>query len=247
MNIRYPKITGSTDREQLQQLKTYLYQLVDQLNVSGTGTAQSQPTAAVKQATAMPTTAAKAADEERAWNNFNEIKALIIKSADIVNAYYEEINKRLESVYVAEASFDGGTTAYIEQTAHQITENAEEIERAFENIQQINGTVSTLVKTNAWIKTGLLEEEEGVSVYGIEVGQKTTRNGEEVFNRYARFTADRLSFYDRYDNEVAYVSDRKLYIRSAQIQEELQIGNFVTTVQEDGSTVKRWIANKEET
>lgn len=30
--IRYPKITGRTPEEQIAQLKSYLYQLVDQLN-----------------------------------------------------------------------------------------------------------------------------------------------------------------------------------------------------------------------
>lgn len=32
MNIRYPSISGATDREQLTQIKSYLYQLVGQLN-----------------------------------------------------------------------------------------------------------------------------------------------------------------------------------------------------------------------
>ena len=30
--IRYPNITGRTPEEQISQLKSYLYQLVDQLN-----------------------------------------------------------------------------------------------------------------------------------------------------------------------------------------------------------------------
>lgn len=31
-NIRYPSITGRTPQEQLEQMKSYLYQLADQLN-----------------------------------------------------------------------------------------------------------------------------------------------------------------------------------------------------------------------
>lgn len=38
MNIRYPNITGLSEKEQLQQIKSYLWQLVDQLNF-GTNTA----------------------------------------------------------------------------------------------------------------------------------------------------------------------------------------------------------------
>lgn len=32
MNFRYPNITGGSDKEQLEQMKRYLRQLVDQLN-----------------------------------------------------------------------------------------------------------------------------------------------------------------------------------------------------------------------
>lgn len=32
MNFRYPNITGASDKEQLEQMKRYLRQLVDQLN-----------------------------------------------------------------------------------------------------------------------------------------------------------------------------------------------------------------------
>lgn len=31
-NLPYPNITGGTPQEQVQQLRSYLYQLVDQLN-----------------------------------------------------------------------------------------------------------------------------------------------------------------------------------------------------------------------
>ena len=48
---RYPNITGSTDAEQLRQLKGYLYQLVQQLN--------NTPTQAVATATAAVKAAAK--------------------------------------------------------------------------------------------------------------------------------------------------------------------------------------------
>lgn len=32
MNFRYPNITGSTEKEQIAQIKSYLHQLADQLN-----------------------------------------------------------------------------------------------------------------------------------------------------------------------------------------------------------------------
>jgi hypothetical protein len=32
MNFRYPNITGKTEKEQIEQIRRYLFQLVDQLN-----------------------------------------------------------------------------------------------------------------------------------------------------------------------------------------------------------------------
>ena len=49
----------------------------------------------------------------------------------------------------------------------------------------------------------------------------------EVFNKYARFTAGRLSFYDKNDIEVAYISDYKLYITNAEIKGTLKLGAFL--------------------
>ena len=37
---------------------------------------------------------------------FYELKAMIIKSTDTVNAYYEKINKKLEGQYVEQEEFD---------------------------------------------------------------------------------------------------------------------------------------------
>lgn len=47
VNIRYPNITGRTEKEQITQIKSYLHQLVEHLNIalpnlgSGSGTTQS--------------------------------------------------------------------------------------------------------------------------------------------------------------------------------------------------------------
>ena len=54
VNIRYPNITGLSEKEQLAQIKSYLHQLVEQLNYAlptletGGGTAQSTSTFSVQ-------------------------------------------------------------------------------------------------------------------------------------------------------------------------------------------------------
>lgn len=232
--IRLPDITGNTEAEQLWQIRSYLYRMVEQLNLA-LNSAEEQPSATTNHPA--PT---KVETEKETQNTFNSIKSLIIKSADIVNAYYEEINKKLSGVYVAESDF--GT--YTQQTNQAISENADGIKRLFSNMQTITDELKELVEsvvTNAYINSGLLDTDDaGLPVYGIEVGQRTEVDGKEVFSKYARFTSDRLSFFDKNDNEVAYVSDKKLYIMSAEITGSFVMGGFTDSVLADKSVVTKW-------
>ena len=84
-------------------------------------------------------------------------------------------------------------------------------------------------------------DDEGIPVYGMEVGQRTEIDGEEVFDKFARFTSDRLSFYDQNDNEVAYISDRKLYITHVEVKGTFRMGGFVDSTLSDGSIVTKWV------
>ena len=389
-DIRYPMITGGSEKDQLTQLKSYLHQLVEQLNYSLNNIDKVQI-----QYIQTPTKSesSKKVDEKGTQATFDALKPLIIKSADIVQAYYEEINERLEGIYVAQSDF--GT--FVEQTAQEITKNSTDITQVFTNVQtiatevgtigsevqtidskvktidssvqQIDTKVSTIdsftttigtnvttidskvstidtelktvgenvgaldttlkavegnvnnldstlktvednvgqlgtnlkdtksgigsnldalsaevgqidtdlqgvktgvdtnlkaltedvgeidskldqakkdidgdlealkkevgnivysiIEVNAHIKSGLLYYDENeIPIYGLEVGQKNTVDGVEVFNKFARFTSDRLSFYDKNDMEVAYISDYKLYITNAEITETLKLGAF---------------------
>ena len=237
IDIRYPNITGESEAAQLLQVKSYLHQLVDQLNMALKDVEQSTAPAVT---TVKSVSAGKAAEENEAQSNFNSIKALIIKSADIVNAYYDEINHRLKGVYVAESEFG----VYTQQTSKDIIETAESTKELYQNVQtivsDIAGIKNQIIETNAYINSGLLEDD-GIPVYGIEVGQRNVIDGVEVFNKYARFTADRLSFYDQNDNEVAYVSDRKLYITHVEVTGSFLQGGFEDTALADGSIVSKWV------
>lgn len=229
-DFRYPNITGATEKEQLQQLRTYIHQLVDELKWALNSVENPQGSYVVVQQPSRGGSAPLSTvdlNDDSTQVRFNELKPLIIKSAEIVNAYYEEINKRLESKYVAESTF--GT--FSEQTVQDISATATEIEQVFNNIQEIITDIEninfTLADVHAHIKAGLLDYEGGVPVYGLEIGQKNVIDGVEVFNKYARFTSDRLSFYDKNDIEVAYISDYKLYITHAEVTGTLKLGGYL--------------------
>lgn len=235
--IRTPNITAGSDRERLQQIQSYLYQMAQQLQwafdtiETGGSTASGYPAAGQKH----PVT------EKKTDTTFAELKDLIIKSADIVNAYYTQISRRLEGRYVARSDF--GT--YTEQTALEIQENNTNISQLFSNLRSISDTVDDLynstVGANAYLKTGLLyEREDGTPVYGLEIGQTNNINEQTVFSKFARFAADRLSFFDSNDKEVAYISDYRLYITNAEISGSLILsGRF--KIWYNGGLAFQWI------
>jgi hypothetical protein len=64
-------------------------------------------------------------------------------------------------------------------------------------------------------------------------------DGVEIFRKYARFVSNRLSFFDQNDAEVAYISDYKLYITSAQVLTGLTIGRY--TIDTSDGLAFKWV------
>lgn len=419
INLRFPNITGTSEREQLSQMRSYLHQLVEELqwalnNVSEGGGVYTPSTGSGASNSTPISLTGKTA--------FEAIKPLIIKSADIVQAYYNSISTKLEGQYVAVSDF--GT--FIEQTEQKIEQTSTSTTQQFENIQviiqghgddiasidgtlktigedvsyqqqaivsinkgiedldgsiasvegdvialdtslqttktelegninsakqelsgsidsaknelsgavgevaeelegaktdingriddtngsvaglgslintantniadvdrdlqdsketinksiqgvqagltdantlledakaQLNGSIEDLeayvselkeviIGVTAYIKSGLLYYTDAeIPVYGLEVGQsvKDEVTGEVVFQKYARFTSEKLSFYDNNDNEVAYISDKKLFIRIAEITVSLQIGGLIDLVMPNGDVVTKWVGKE---
>lgn len=240
IDIRLPNITATTEKEQLAQMKSYLFQLAEQLQWALQNVDTSNNAVAVTPTSKSLSPSAQTPVSAEA--TFGSIKALIIKSADIVNAYYDEINSKLSSEYLAKSDF--GT--FYEQNSQSITQNSNYIEQVFTNLQQITTDVQnlnfTLAEVNARIRTGkLYEDDNGLPVYGLEIGQKNVIDGEETFNKFARFTAEKLSFYNQSGAEVAYISDYKLYISDVEIKGNLQEGGYKDFVDANGGIVTKWV------
>lgn len=423
IDLRLPNITGPTDHDRLVQMQSYLYQFVEQLQwaLSNVDTSNADVVAPVAQSLLPPVSygVMLTGDGDDPQATFNSIKALIIKSADIVEAYYEEISRRLESVYVAQSDFGD----FAQKTAQEIEETSTSTTQRFENIQviianqggeleNVKGSLQTIgadisyaqkdivtihseiesldgsiasvggavnlldeelqtskqelqgsvaaakeeltgsidsaktelsgkvddvdadlqgaktstneriddtnesvgnlgvalndansrianvdqnlqeakenlseniqgvresvtgvnalledakatlrgsiddlavyvtglqdviIGVTAYLKSGLLYyTDAGIPVYGLEIGQsvKDEVSGEEVFNKYARFTSEKLSFFDSNGIEVAYISDKKLYIRIAEITVSFKIGGLISLVMNNGDVVEKWV------
>ena len=236
-NIRFPNITGKTEAEQLVQVKSYLHQLVEQLNWALSTIESSNSNATVQKAAP-----GKTVTTEEMMTSFNELKSLIIKSSGTVSAYAEAAEERYNRLYVAQSDFG----AYTEEASQLIKKNSTSIELFFENMQKILTDIETLehsfIEVSARIKPGLLYyDDSGVPVYGLEIGQRTEIDGQEVFNKYARFTSDRLSFYDQNNTEVAYISDNKLYIANIEVLYSIKRGGFIEIILANGDTVTKWV------
>ena len=245
INLRLPNITETTTEGKLKQMQSFLYQTVEQLNWALNAIETGGTGAVVMQGKSNTGGSSGSGDKKENSINFNELKALIIKSADIVEAYYEKVSEKLVGKYVAVSDF--GT--YVEDTSNTMKADSTRIDTLFSSIQEIitdiDNVQHNLIDVEACIRSGLLYyDEDGVPIYGLEVGQKNEIDGEEVFNQFARFTADKLAFYDYAGNEVAYISDQQLYIGKIVVTISFSHGGFVDEVQADKSVITRWVGGE---
>lgn len=219
IDLRPLNLTATTPEAKIAQIQSYLVQFVSQLQYA-LYSIEEQEKEYVER---IENKQKEITPEKEAESTFNSIKSLIIKSADIVNAYSEEINRELSGLYVAQSDFG----IYSQETSRRIEANSQYTKDVFVNVQKISSSLSEIgdvvIETNKYIKSGELDtDEENRAIVGIEVGE--TNDG--VFSRYARFTSERLSFFNSNGIEIAYVSGQKLYITEAEITGNLTLGKY---------------------
>lgn len=137
--IRYPNIIGKSEAHQLEQIKSYLHQLADELNFR----LEQNAGASAASATVMAGTSSKPTKTEEAISNFNEIKGLIIKSADIVDSYSEQISNTLKGEFVAVSDF--GT--YTEDTLTELGISSKDIQATITKVESIDGEIKNAVQS----------------------------------------------------------------------------------------------------
>lgn len=241
MLFEAPPMATGTDAQKLSQVYSYLYQLSEQLNASMNNltTDNFTPEAAqlIEQATSGEVQ--KKAQAEQA----NTLKALIIKTADVVRAEMDLLEVELRSDYVAKSEFGEfreGMKADIEATAAGVVQSfgySSDILALQEGMVDFE---DYKVESQSYIKTGLLYfDDYGVPVYGVAVGEKFAKvivDGEEVLARsgmMTTMTTGRLSFWQG-KTEVAYITGGVLHIPKAELSDQLVIGNYIIKRMRDG-------------
>lgn len=196
MNLRYPNLTAGSADGQVRQLISYLHQLVNELNMNY----QQQEAVSAQISTAVKQTAASV--PKSPTESFNNIKGLIINSADIVERYGEKIETSLSGRYVAVSDF--GT--YTEEQLAHIGLSSDSLRNTVANVQKISGDVE-LMKQNissveqkadaVEIRIGAVESD-GVNAVKTSTGYTFDKNG-------LRITKDGEPVENLLDNTGMYV------------------------------------------
>ena len=163
--IRYPNIIGKTDTQKLEQMKSYLHQLADELNFQ---LEKVSKTASSNYASSVDSSA-KPVKKDNAVSNFDDVKSLIIKSSDIVSAYYAAITRLIDEhgLYVAESEF--GT--YKETTDAQINANSTKIEAVVTRQEEIDTDMEDLERT---LRSEIEQTADSISMT-VENGDSTAQ------------------------------------------------------------------------
>ena len=92
VNIRYPNITGLSEKEQLTQIKSYLHQLVEQLNYAfptlGTGAESAQ--------------AYSSQEVQGEEISYYELRSLIIQQLQEIDTMFGQLSQKMQSEYVSD-------------------------------------------------------------------------------------------------------------------------------------------------
>ena len=237
IDIRLPNITATDEAGQLTQIRSYLYQFAEQLQwaLNTLDNGSGNDNIVLKNSSG---TEVENIDADTAYSTFNSIKDLIIKSADIVEAYYEEIDSllSLSGKYVAQSDF--GT--YQEETSQQISATSDYVEQKFTKTETINGEVvkseysladidERVRKQDGFIRYGNVQTtltEDGETI-GIEIGEFDAID-DITINRFATFSAAGIELYggSNHTNPVMTITKTKITITSAEFDGYVKMGGY---------------------
>lgn len=179
--IPYPNLSGTVDN-QLLQLKSYLYQVADQLNYSFEN--EETRSQALREETVLQV-------EESVSPALDSVKSMIIKTADEIKVNtqkeVETLSGSIEAVSEEFGTFVGEYDATITRTEERFTD-------IFNRIETVNGQIYNY---NTYIITGHLFDIDGKSYDGIAIGTNLAPDADDniVGDTLIAITPDELSVW----------------------------------------------------
>jgi hypothetical protein len=234
MTLAYPSIAGKTSGEQLESMRRYLCTLTDQLNLADwSAGAVLQEVSRAIDADSLPD-----AERKTQLGNFGQLKALIIKTADYAAANSESFKTQLSGNYVAVSDFG----KYWQEATMTIDGNEFGIRQLYDYAAGINNDFT--VKSQQYVKTGLLYYDEATPVYGVGVGniETTVSSGNTVIdktkNELVTVTPGKVTFWQEGD-PIAYLSGKKLHFPSGTLEATNAVLSGTLTAA-SGSVIGPW-------
>ena len=227
-----PPVLQGDEKSQLVQLYRYLNAMSEKLNTAMNNITVEQMDQATQKVI-------RTAGSDEITQQYNGLKGLIVKTAEIVRGEMDVISTSLQSQYNLMSDQFGE----MQQTmTANITANAEGITQNYEYIEQLqeagNNTSSYLNRFSQYIFTGLIDADN--QRYGIAIGEDITSydaNNQPIINnskKMATFTMDRLSFW-KGETELAYFTDNVFHIANGEVTKTMKMGNHIWKVLTDGS------------
>lgn len=168
LNIRYPSVSDGTTEEQLGELRSYLYQMVETLNACDISALalMSELSQAVN-ASELPD-AAKRPETELKLQEYSALRSLIIKTADYAVTNSQSFRLSLSGNYVAVSDFG----KYFEEATVDINGTPYGIMQLYNYSAGIDAeNTDYRVQQESYIKSGLLYyDSNSLPVYGVGVG-----------------------------------------------------------------------------
>lgn len=232
-----PPYPNGSVQQQLTQQYSYLFQMAQQLNMALAALESGGASAGGGQRKRAGAAASASAADAASENNeqFQNLRAMIIKTAKQVTRNMEQLEVRLGEEYVATSQF--GTyvqrlSAYLEANPEALTQYYSFCSDLAANVAAVDAAFSSYrLDTEGYIRTGIVYYDGPAPVYGVAVGQNLTTtetDGKKVVdqnNFRAVFTAQKLSFWQD-STEIAYVSNNRLYITNITVLDSIGIGSW---------------------
>ena len=248
-----PALRGEPE-QQLSLMSSYLFRLSEALNVALNSLSERSYTSATEVQVSKSDSVNKSLATDTTVASYNELRGLINNTSIYVHSEIDKLSTELERQYVA-ISDDWGT--FQENISSSIEATAEGIVQSYgydAEIQTLQeeaaGFSAYKISTEGYIRQGFIDyDENNIPIVGIAIGQgltstKVTINGIEYQKidstaSCAFYTATKVSFRIN-GQEVAYVSNRKLYIGDVEITGSVVLGGKWMISTTSGLSIK-WI------
>lgn len=234
-NLEFPSINAATLPGQMEQVRRYLYQFAERLSWALATLESEERRGGIR----VTKTNASGGTEEENVSTFEDLKSLIISSADIVQSFASAAKRIYDGRgdYVAQSDF--GTYKEERKTLLDVDEETG-VTLLMTEVQRIE--VDETGEEHSYrgcIRLGkvTMPGEDG-EVYGVSVGQVEEHNGTKTYTTSARYKSNGIDFYDEMNRRVAgietnAVGESRFFIEDAEIYGSLILGEYITDL-EDG-------------